>query len=433
MFDQGIEAARLQSSLGGKKFIERNDRKMNGYLAVAKVIEVYPEYNTVDVQIVNTMETVSGSSVNGGRFSCKVAASNAHYDGYTGTAWGTVEPIFKDDLVILAFLEGMKDQPVILKSIHRMDPYENILPSGPSSPGGTVTNPSAAEHLKFLKVFPGQNYVKVDGAGNLELTMTDLSFLKVGQSLDDSDDGTEYQDLSEKGFDGNTLQMVVTTDTGVVNSELGIKEVCKPQINFQGAKNLDYLWVHSSEVTQGELKFRRFTKFFLEKLGGIRISRNNKDGKISFVTLSNTGAMTVNRSLDTVEFAGSDNYSAASLSEAGDLSVSRKNGSRETKFVITETGDFSIQRLQTDGLIAKIESNFGNKLKLSMTDTAGKTCSVSLEPGGKVVIVSEETTVTTEKLTMSASEDVSLTGKNISISGSETLTLSSPLPGFSHP
>jgi hypothetical protein len=257
----------------------RKDLDMGGYTALARVLKVHHKYNTADVMLVNTKDTIAGSATNEGKFSCKINVGNAHYDKYTNKSWGTIEPICEEDLVLVAFLDNRKAQPIIIQSFHRMEDDQNILPSD-------YPIVDTAESLKYLRVFPSQNYFRMDGAGNTEITFVGKSFLKIGKDVSDAHGFIDFNDLSEKDkTSGNTLGLEETAPSTDQSAKVVLPP---PEIK-------KYLFVHRSSMLDSDTTW---TKLFLDTDGTFRVTRDNNDGKLSTVEMSSEGEIKLRRQLD---------------------------------------------------------------------------------------------------------------------------------------
>src|SRR5699024_9880358 len=110
-------------------------------------------------------------------------------------------------LVLLSFLNGIKQRPVILGSFPRISNPENVYPvEYPLLENLNGIN--AREALKQLTVFPAGTFTKNDGEGNIEKTFVGKSFLVnfsgetdfEGQ-INDTHGGYSYDDLTEKDKD----------------------------------------------------------------------------------------------------------------------------------------------------------------------------------------------------------------------------------------
>ncbi|MMZ43502.1 hypothetical protein D1872_50540 [compost metagenome] len=310
-----MEGMSMQPHLGRFHNNYHPSDNMGGYLALAKVLEVHHKNGTADVMIVKTNNSLTSASDNEGRFAARIGTVNAHYDKDQFATSGVVEPIQEGQLVVLAFLDGLKSQPIILTSFHNnLDTRNNILTNVyPLEPLKSIEDFNEA--LKYLRVFPSQLYHKVDGSAGIEISHPSKSFLKVEAAdiIDDSHEGFDHDDLSEK--DPNTFR-----------TRSGRTEESSLPINL--------LFVHRSSF---EEDFTTWTKFFLANEGLFRITRDNNDDKLLYQEFSEEGAYCIRRQLDTPKHGEGQDYVETRIDTDGTYNIIRKKQGKETK--ITLNGD----------------------------------------------------------------------------------------------
>lgn len=135
-----MSGPRLQSNLGITETQRRKDNDMYGYLAWGRVLKVYPKYNSADVYLIRNKDVVVGASHNEGKFSARILTNQAGHNDGSKINHGTINPVLVGDVVLLGFVDGLKTQPVILGSAHRMDNPENTLPNANDrSPEGDLS------------------------------------------------------------------------------------------------------------------------------------------------------------------------------------------------------------------------------------------------------------------------------------------------------
>ena len=318
---------RGQSSLGQVSPIGRKDLNMEGYITIGRVLKVHHKYHTADVMLVNTKDTIRGLEGNQGKFACRINTGNAHYDKGTGKYWGLVEPICENDLVLVAFLDNKKAQPIIIQSFHRMEDKQNILPSA-----YPVLDPS--ESLKFLRVFPSQNYIRVDGSGDTEITFVGKSFLKIGANVTDAHGGTDFKDLSEKD---KVTGLTLVHDNTASSTDLSSKTALPtPEVK-------KYLFVHRSSMTDGSSKY---TKLFIDNDGTFRVSRDNNDNTFSKIEVASDGSLTLKRQLASGNIA---------ITVNGDASLDITRGGSKFTLEISPTGALNISASQVSLLADSID------------------------------------------------------------------------------
>jgi hypothetical protein len=305
---------KLQSNLGSVAEDFRKDLKMGGQLMLGKVLKIHPKYNTADILIVKTNDTLLGSEHNEGKFACKIAVNNAGYNPDTRKSYGVIEPLCEGDLVLVDFIDGYKTQPVIRGSLHKtMSEPENIL----STKSYYQKNDTREKH-KYLRVFPSQNYVRVDGEGCSEFTLNNKCFLKIDSNeLSDDHRGTDFKDLLEKDK--------ITGDTLSLQESL--------------AKNL--LAVFRDSFNDDDTTW---TKFYVDKSGLIRFTRDNNDGTLTFLEIDKDGSFRIKRQQDNSHRDVSDVYSEILMKNTGDININLKN---KCSISLTPDGDIDITSNKT--------------------------------------------------------------------------------------
>lgn len=297
---------KYQASLGNIGKDTRHDVKMEGYTAIGRILKVHHKHNTADVKLVRTNDVLSGLSNNEGRFSCKILVSNARFDINTGKSNGVIEPLTEGELVVLSFLEGMKSQPLIIGSLHRMDNTDNIL-----TRVYPLSESNKRERLKYLRVFPSQDYVKVDGEGNIELALHGKSFIKVDDTgLSDEHQSFDFSMLSEKDkFTENTLTM----EDSYYHKPKDILAVFRDN------------WNDSVST---------WTKVFVKSDGMLRVTRDNRDSTCSYLQVSKQGELLVRRQNDSPIHGSGACYSQSVISPSGEITTERVTGDKTTRIVI---------------------------------------------------------------------------------------------------
>lgn len=189
----------LQSSLGiATSQQTKKDRSWNhGYLALGRVLKVFPKRYTADVEIFHTYDKLHSANEQEGRHACRIGVGTAGFSDQYQAPYGEIIPIQRGNIVLVGFLKNSKEQPVILRVFHdisednRTANYRNILPNYFSS----YTN--IGDVLDYLKITPIQDFMKVDRFGNIELSSHTKSFFVASESRM-VDDRFDYEDLSVK-------------------------------------------------------------------------------------------------------------------------------------------------------------------------------------------------------------------------------------------
>lgn len=322
-----IVGAKLQSTLGRLETNHRPDTNMGGSMSVARVVKVHHKSATADVILVNSGDIYSSEPAKEGRFAARILQRNSFYDEKSQRYWGSLEPYAEGSLVLVAFLDGMKARPVIMGAFHRPRNIENVspiqYPLREKNPGY-----ERREALKRLDVLPNMTYSKVDGEGNIEKTFGNKSFFVVyNESADsqnaitDRHDGFNHDDLSE-----NDKRTGLTIDTDWAESQTRHK----------------VLYVHRDREN------KTLTKVFIDVEGMLRITRDNNDGKLSYIELGKGGEILFRRQLDSDEHGEGTKVASVTITDTGEILNEWVNGDDVSKVTISENvnvetkGDFNV-------------------------------------------------------------------------------------------
>lgn len=323
----------LQPSLGRMNGNYKPNDSIGGYLALAKVIKIHHKHNTVDLQIVKTNNSITSTEENEGRFGARVAVSSAHFNRELMSSSGVVEPILEGQLVILAFLDGLKNEPIVLGSFHETWTMEhNVMTDKyPLRPKEDMDD--FRESQKYLRVTPSQFYHRIDGIGAVEMSHPSRSFMIIDPDFKDiiTDGHTtfDHNDLSEKD-----------PYTGKVRSAR-LEESLRP---------VKMLFVHRSSFDDADTTW---SKFILNQSGSWRITRDNHDDTLSYTEMSEEGKHTYRRQMDSSEHGEGEKYSEIIVDVDGSTKVSR----------VIEGKSTSIEIDKDNNIILKHES--GSYFKMS--------------------------------------------------------------------
>ena len=332
----------LQPYLGKFKTNYKPNRNM-GHLALAKVLTVHHKHNTADVQLVRTKEVISSSPDNEGRFAARIGTSSAHFNPNNGASSGVVEPIQEGQLVLLAFLDGNKTSPIIIMSFH--DTFErsnNILPDYyPINPRNSMEE--YREALQSLHVHPSQWYRQIDGIGAMEMGHPSKTFLKVDPDL--------YDEISDEhgGYDHENLS-VRDPITGLPR-EGRIEQAVLPVkmlFSHRSGSSMVPTDVEPELDEFGEPIYNidpKWTKFFLDKSGLFRITRDNNDDKLTFAELTAEGDYRVRRQIDTNERDKSKSYMEFLIGSDGSMTVEQMINGELNKFEFSSAGKILLSHL----------------------------------------------------------------------------------------
>lgn len=349
-----------QPFLGGIHETKKFDDVM-GYLALAKVTSVHHKYNTVDVQVIKTKEVITSIPSNEGKLGARVCVPSAHFNARNNTFSGVVEPMQEGQLVILAFLDGTRTQPIILGSLHdtwTMD--NNILPTRyPLTP--MTSEVDYEEALKYLRVFPSQSYIKVNGVGGVEYSHPSTSFMKI-------DSGAELPESAPMGdgredFDHDDLSETDPYNGGKTLSGNSEHELLPVHM----------LFTHRSHY---ERELSKWLKFYISNLGMFRITRDNNEDNLSYIEISEDGDVTQRIQLDSHTHDSGDDFLESKSTMEGRWKTTRKCGQSIVSVEITPEGDIYIVKDEKKSISINTE-----EIKL---DNNGSF--ISLQDNGDIVI-----------------------------------------------
>lgn len=308
-------------------------------LAIAKVTKVHHKHHTVDLQVIKSNSTISSDSSSEGKYSARVMVAAAHYDPQLASSSGIIEPLQEGQLVLLAFVDGLKHQPIILGSFHQTwETEHNILPDHyPLTPEDSMEDKRDA--IKSLKVHPSQFYQRIDGIGSMEMSHPSKTFLQVDPDLygEIGDGHREYDhiNLNEKDpFTGKTRS--------------GRTEESSYPVNV--------LFVHRSNFDD---QMTTWSKLFIDKEGMIRLTRDNNDNKLTYVEMPKEGGIKIRRQLDSNEHGGGSNYSESGVDESGSPYLSRAIDGAESKVSISSNGDIVLSHKDGPELVISANSAGG--------------------------------------------------------------------------
>ncbi len=311
--------ARLQPHLGRTA---NNYKPQLDMLALAKVTKVHHSQGTVDLQLIKSNDVVSSDPSNDGKFGARVMTTTAYYDPASLSSSGVIEPMQEGQLVLIAFIDGKKSQPVVLGSFHQTwDDTNNILPmTYPLDPSNSMLD--KREATKYLRVHPSQFYERVDGIGAKEVSHPSKTFMTVDPDLygeiNDAHDGFDHKDLNERDpFSGQ--------------SRYGKDEDSVRPVNM--------LFVHRSNFDDD---VTTWLKMFISNTGMFRLTRDNNDGSLSYYEMKEDGTTTLRRQVDSNENGSGDNAGEISLGQDGSIAINRIVDGRSSSISLDVNGDIML-------------------------------------------------------------------------------------------
>ena len=356
---------RLQAALGNLENSGRPDLNMNGYTCLARIIKIHHKRNTADVRLVRSNDVIMSVSQNEGKFSCKIGTSYAHFDPKINKSSGVIEPLHEGQLVVVGYLENLKNEPWILAALHwTMDASQNILPDR-----YPIDSSDLKEYAKYLRVFPSQDYFRVDREGNIEFALHGKSFLKIDDNATDAHDGTDFEDLSEKDKFTHTTR---TMEDAQYHKPKGMLFVHRDNWNDKSANR---------------------TKIFISPEGMLRASRDNNDNKLTFSELHNDGSLRLKRQLDSNVFDTGQNSIEAKVSEAGAFSVSKNSARGNVRttinFSLNEHSELRITRTVStpiDYVTTELSLDSANGINISTRNPEEETLDIQCSADGTIKV-----------------------------------------------
>lgn len=182
---------RLQAGLGDVYNLGRGDIDNQGKLTLARVVSVNNRDHTADV-IMMTGAYLGNQENSTSRVSCMRLEQFAGFNSDSLKSYGSVTPLRKGDLVLVAFVDSGKNKPIILGSVYM--------------PDNTITNMPEVESMgefedekdEYYSVDPNQNYNYSNAQGEFE-NVNSNGLYKVGKTermSDHRENAFGHEDLS---------------------------------------------------------------------------------------------------------------------------------------------------------------------------------------------------------------------------------------------
>lgn len=287
---------RSQSNLGRIQTEKRTDQTMGGMLFYGKVIRVYPENHTADVEIMNNQYgSLTSANFNNGKYACRIMESCAGYNKDTGLTYGKVTAIQPGNYVLIGFINNYKSQPVILGCFHSIDDTKNVLTNN-----------------QYRSIWMGmlQDYMMYDKDGGFELVHHSGAFL-VG------------------------TQESITEDMEYENMEL-VNEGTVKKANHSNPLNILASIKNSSKG------------FFKVLVNGIkstfRVSRSSNGKNGTFIEIDDDGNFRIRLQKDSSKLdEGNDNVEFNIEISTGSVSITQSIGGKTNKFNMVPSGGITIQ------------------------------------------------------------------------------------------
>src|SRR5437763_7475263 len=279
---------RFQASMGKEVTRKYKDGKNMVRLSLARVTKVNYKYNTVEVIIIQGKNSTAKNPNDNGRYSARLPVQ---FGGQTpdGKVYGTNTLVTNGALVLIGFLEGHKDNPIVLNIYGEAD-NQSMLTRTTFTGADESDEELQAELWQLFTLYPSMTYKNIDGHGNQEVTFPGKTFFYASADDDMVNDAFfDYDHLPSSSYANGDLIEPTVPD----------------------APNM--LFVH-----QGVYDKHRVT-FFIKSDGTVRMGSRHADGKgVTFYQLGTDGSFRIQQSKDTVDPEDkSSNFSAMSIEDDG--------------------------------------------------------------------------------------------------------------------
>ncbi|AMQ66607.1 glycerophosphoryl diester phosphodiesterase [Bacillus phage Shbh1] len=304
-FKSPLSPMRFQSQLGKETKRLYGESKNIVRLSLARVVKVNYKYNTVDVVTTLHKDSTSKTPSDNGKYSARLPVS---FGGRTpdGKVYGSTTLVTVGSLVLIGFLEGNKDYPIVLNIYGESDNQSQLTRTTYTS--GDESNEEIQKELwQLFNLYPSMTYRNVDGHGNQEITFSGKTFLYIT----DSDQENEY--VQDAEFDYEHLP-----SARYANGDL---------IEPKSPDSPTLLYVH-----QGVYGDHRVT-FFIKSDGTVRVGSRHLDGEgITYQELNTDGSYNITQKHDTVNPEElSEKFSTMSMDDEGNITLKSLNHSLEIR------------------------------------------------------------------------------------------------------
>lgn len=298
-FTTPLQGMRFQAGLGKQVKRRYKDGQNVVKLSLARVVKVNYKYNTVDVISTLYKNATTKNPTDEGRFSARLPVS---FGGTTpeGKAYGSNTLVTVGSLVLIGFLEGTKDNPIVLNIYGDTDNQSRLTRTTFTS-ADESDEELQRELWQLFTLYPSMTYKNIDGNGNQEVTFSGKSFL----ISTDTDPDNDY--INDAEFDYDLLP----------NARYADGELIEPK----SPEAPTVLYVH-----QGIYGKHRVT-FFIKSDGTVRLGSRHTSGEgITFMELSTNGAFNVFQKRDTTDPEDeSEKFSKLGIEENGAVALESSN------------------------------------------------------------------------------------------------------------
>lgn len=304
---------RFQAQLGDE-YVRRYKEGQNiDRIIMARVIKVNYKYNTVDVVSVRDRMKFEKNPNNNGKFSARLPVQFGGRDE-KGKPFGTNTLATVGSLVLIGFIEGSKNFPIVLNIYGELDNQSQLTRT--ELTGGDEKDEDVQQELwQLFSLYPSMTYKNIDGHGNQEVTFTGRTFMYIT----DMDEEGEY--VGDTSFDYDHLPSAHYQNGDLIEP------------NSPNAPTV--LYVH-----QGVNSDHR-TTFFIKPDGTLRVGSRHvhEDGTegVTFQEMKTDGSFSVTQKEGTArieEEVEKEKFSEINIDENGDILLK----SRRNKFEVTKSG-----------------------------------------------------------------------------------------------
>lgn len=330
---------RLQSSLGRIIYSDhRPDLNMIGYITIAKVLKVHHKTGTADLLLVQTGDQLISSEANQGYYAARIPQTFSGYDPKRRKSWGSIAPLVPGDYVLVTFLDHMKNRPIIIGRIPSPKFDENIYQPD-TLDTAAVGGYNYQEILKYLTVFPCQAWFKVDGESNVEFAHGSKSFFAWFNWEKYAIDGRINPPDEDQHLELD-FRHLSARDTQTGEPFEADHEIAKRPSRL--------LYVHRTSFSDNETTW---TKVFINDDGTLRITRDNRDEKLSYIEITKNGQIKLRRQLDTPFHHEGSNYTEIKIDEDGSAKFERSIDGQTAAMGLTETGEITLSHSSGSHLV----------------------------------------------------------------------------------
>lgn len=280
---------RTQASLGSQWQRVNSDNLKFDNLILAKVIKVYYQYQTVELQSLSGKMRIAQGLGTSGKFS---APYPKEFTGMTpeNNPYGHIPVIVPGTLVLVAFVDGNPSNPIIVNSYGYNDLNTKLVRT-PMISGDMRDNEQFKFNSSSYTLKPSLTYEYFDGEGNVVKTWNGKSLLSVTSDHNEQESSTDF--------------MYGTLYDDLFTSRYADNSLIEPRI--QRAPNM--LFKHQGEFDMYGEPDNHITMFYLSSDGTFRRSTLNKEEQFrTTVEQDNKGNYRVQYQADSVIIGEGQDY-----------------------------------------------------------------------------------------------------------------------------